>query len=104
MLSFFSKLFGSAESQKEKVPNQGNSVEYQGLIIRSAPIAEGGQWRVSGVIIKQFDGALFQRDFVRADVVGNREEAEVLSVRKGKQIIDEQGDKLFDDGVKTGRV
>jgi hypothetical protein len=102
MESFFSKLFGSGNSQVDETPAQGDPVEYEGLIIRAAPIADGGQWRLAGVLIKQSDGEPLQRNFVRADVLGNREEAVELAVRKGKQIIDEQGENLFSDGAKTG--
>jgi hypothetical protein len=104
MASFFSKLFGGGESQVDATPTQGDPVEYGGLIIRAAPIADGGQWRLAGVLIKQSDEGPLQRNFVRADVLGNREEAVELSVRKGKQIIDEQGENLFVDGAKIGRA
>jgi hypothetical protein len=104
MASFFSKLFGGGKSQVDKTPAQGDPIEYGGLIIRAAPIADGGQWRLAGVLIKKSSGGQLQRDFVRADVIGNREEAEELSVRKAKQIIDERGENLFADGAETGRV
>jgi hypothetical protein len=37
-------------------------------------------------------------------VFTSREEAKEFGVRKGKQIIDEQGDRLFADGAPTGRA
>ena len=33
--------------------------------------------------------------FLRADICQSREEADRLSILKAKQIIDEQGDKMF---------
>jgi hypothetical protein len=104
MASFFSKLFDSNEGQVDATPTQGDPVEYGGLTIRAAPIADGGQWRLAGVLIKQSNEGSLQRNFVRADVLANKEEAEELSVCKGKQIIDEQGENLFADGAKTGRT
>ena len=63
---------------------------------------EGQQWRVAGIIIKQSGDVEFERAFTRADTIATREEAETLSVRKARQIIDERGAALFDDGEATG--
>jgi hypothetical protein len=104
MASFFSKLFGGGGNNADAAPAQGEQIEYKGLVIRSSPKADGGQWRLSGVIIKQSDDGPLERQYMRADVFTRREEAEEFGVRKGKQIIDEQGDLLFTDGVPTGRA
>lgn len=104
MASFFSKLFGGGGNNADAAPAQGEQIEYKGLVIRSSPKADGGQWRLSGVIIKQSDDGPLERQYMRADVFTSREEAEKFGVQKGKQIIDEQGDLLFTDGVPTGRA
>lgn len=103
MISFFSKLFGGG-GNADAAPTQGDPVDYEGLVIRSSPMADGGQWRLAGVIIKQSDQGPLERQYVRADVFTSREEALDFGVRKGKQIIDEQGDRLFADGALTERA
>ena len=104
MISFLSKLFGGGKTRLNDAPSQGISVEHKGLIICPSPISDGGQWRLAGVIIKQSDQGRLERYYVRADVFSSCEEAEEFSVRKGKQIIDEQDKRLFADGIETGRA
>ena len=104
MISFLSKLFGGSTNRLDDAPSQGVSVEHKGLIICPSPISDGGQWRLAGVIIKQSDQGRLERHYVRADVFSSCEEAEEFSVRKGKQIIDEQDTRLFADGIETGRA
>lgn len=104
MASFFSKLFGGGSGGGDAAPKMSDPVSYEGLVIRAAPVAEGSQYRLSGVIIKEAETGDLQRNFVRADIFTSREEAEDFTVRKGKQIIDEQGKRLFADGAETGRA
>ena len=103
MASFFSKLFGSS-GEKNAAPAKSDPVAYEGYLICAAPEPEGGQWRLAGEIVQETDTGSLTRAFVRADVMMSREEAEGFSIRKGKQIIDEQGKRLFADGAETGRV
>ncbi len=104
MASFFSKLFGGGSGGDDAGPKRGDPVPHDGLIIRAAPQSEGGQFRLAGVIIKETETGDLERMFVRADLFTSREEAEDYSIRKGKQIIDEQGQRLFADGADTGRA
>ncbi len=101
MASFFSKIFGGG--RRDVDPNQGDLVEHKGLIISPAPISDGGQWRLAGTIIKKSDQRRLEARYVRADVFPSFEAAEEYSVRKGKQIIDEQGERLFVDEAGAGR-
>ena len=73
----------------------GEAVEYKGFEIRPAPRKEGSQWLTAGVISKQFPEGTKEEPFIRAETHGSREQAESFAVTKGKQIIDEQGDRLF---------
>ncbi len=104
MVSFFAKLFGGGSSDTSASPKRSDPVEHEGLTIRAAPMPEGSQFRLAGVIIKTTDAGPLERLFVRADLFTTREEAEDFTVRKGKQIIDEQGQRLFADGAETGRA
>jgi len=69
-----------------------------------APVPDDGQWRLAGVITKNTDDGTLERNYLRADVFSSKEEADEFSIRKGKQIIDEQGERLFADGQIDGRV
>lgn len=104
MASFFSKLFGGGTGNKTVSPEKSDPVSYEGLILQAAPQAEGNQWRLAGVIIHESETGPLERQFVRADLFTSRNEAEEFSIRKGKQIIDEQGKRLFADGAPTGRA
>ena len=44
---------------------------------------------------KAVDGATKEHHFIRADTYGSKQDADDCSVLKAKQIIDEQGDKMF---------
>ena len=106
-MSFFSKLFGSKPADESGGSQRGDPVPYEGLTICAAPERAGDQWRLAGVIIKQGageDGGDLERSFLRADTFAAREEAEAQAIRKGQQIIDEQGERLFADGAPTGRA
>jgi hypothetical protein len=89
-MSFFKKLFGGGTA-KEETPAE----TYEGFAITPTPIREGTQWRISARIEKKVGDAVKTHTLMRADTVGDKETAEVFSVRKAKQVIDEQGDRLF---------
>lgn len=105
MASFLSKLFGGGSGgDKAAGGKRGEGVEYQGYMIHAAPEPSGGQWRLVGVIVKQTDAGPLEREFQRADTFASKDEAESFTVRKGQQIIDEQGAALFSSGEPTGRA
>ena len=82
---------GSGEARAE-------AVEYKGYTIRPACRRDGGQWLTVGVIAKQVGDELKEEQFIRADKYASKEDAEACALTKGRQIIDEQGDRLFGDG------
>ncbi|MFD2207767.1 HlyU family transcriptional regulator [Kiloniella antarctica] len=107
-MSFFSKLFGNSKSKEPDTPPEEEPVFYKGYAIRVAPgKADNGQWRLSGYIVKASEEESesdMERFYLRADTFPSREEAVDFSLRKGRQIIDEQGDRLFVDGALSGRA
>ena len=107
-MSFFKKLFGSSAPKEPEAPQKEEPVIYEGLSILAAPDkADNGQWRLSGYIVKSGEGDEtpdMERFFLRADTFPSRDEAIEFTVRKGRQIIDEQGDRLFASGEATGRT
>ncbi len=107
MTSFLSRLFGGLTGKTPEdsgPPKRGEAVEYEGYKICAAPDKADNQWRLAGVILKPGDDGDLERTFIRADLFTSREEAETYAIRKGKQIIDEQGERLFADGAPSGHA
>jgi len=91
--SFF-RLF-SASTDGET--GGAEAVEYQGYMIRPEPHEQSGQFYTAGVISKQFPEGTREQHFIRADTHTSRDSAAEHAVLKARQIIDEQGDRLFRD-------
>lgn len=72
------------------------SETYEGFEIQAAPAGEAAGWRVAGVISKVVDGEERSHQFVRADTCPDADSAAAMTLRKARQLIDEQGDALFD--------
>ncbi|WP_435103305.1 HlyU family transcriptional regulator [Arhodomonas sp. AD133] len=68
---------------------------YKGFEVRAMPRKEGNTWRVAGEIARGEGEQAQTRSFVRADTYPAHDDAVAVSLRKGQQIIDEQGDQLF---------
>lgn len=90
-MSFLKKLFGGGGENTIKV----EPIEHKGYLIVAAPMHEGGQFRVCGTITKDIDGELKEHTLIRADTLPSLEAASEMTIRKAKQVIDEQGDRLF---------
>lgn len=92
-MSFLRKLFGGGRA--DAGPGFP-SVEHEGYSIRPAPIADGGQFRLCAVIAREVDGKVREHRMIRADMFPDRDAAAEASIRKAKQMIAEQGERLFD--------
>ena len=89
-MGWLSKLFGGgAESAPAEKP--GTSEEYKGFKVTPKPIREGSQYRISARIEK--DGRV--HELIRADTVGSLDDATAMSLGKARQVIDEQGERIF---------
>ena len=88
-MSLLSKLFGGGK------PAEPEAEVYNGFRIFPEPIRDGGQFRIGARIEKDYDGETKTHQLIRADSVSDPEEAKAFSLRKAKQLIDEQGDRLF---------
>lgn len=98
-MSFLKKLFGGGGgSESGSAGKPGAATEYKGYRIIPAPMQVGGQYQTAGSIEKDFDSSTKSYRFVRVDKHSSRADAEALIVIKGQQIIDEQGDRIFDAG------
>ena len=94
-MSFLRKLFGGGSSGEPKAATVTERVEYKGFTIEAAPMPEGGQYRLAANVSKEINGARKTHRLIRADVFQAQDQASEFSVRKAKQMIDEQGDRLF---------
>ena len=88
--ALWSRLFGDVAIDPQEDP-----VEYNGYRIRPTPYASKGHYQTAGTIEKEVGGELKEHRFVRAETHSSREEVIAFSIAKARQIIDEQGDRLF---------
>ena len=84
-MSILKKLFGGTPPEPPKPES------YQGFAITPNPAKEGQGYRIGALIEK--DGKSHQ--LIRADTLESPDAANEASVRKARQMIDEQGERLF---------
>ena len=91
-MSLFSSLKSMFSSDSTPAaPSVMESEDYKGFTITPAPMSEGSQFRVNGTIEKGEKS----HQFIRADVLGSKDECAQEMVRKSKLLIDQVGDGLF---------
>lgn len=91
-MSFFKKLFGGAGPVAEA---PAKTLEYKGYTIQPKPFQEGGQYQTCAIISKEIDGAVKEHRLIRADRFPSLDDATETTIRKARQVIDEQGDRIF---------
>ncbi len=94
-MSFLTRLFGGAAGAEVGVPKVLGEEEYQGFTIRALEMKAGSEFQLCGEIEKTIDGEAQVKNFIRADKLSNRDQAATITLAKGRQIIDEQGEGLF---------
>jgi hypothetical protein len=93
-MSFWSALFGGRGAAKaEKV---SDPVEYKGYVIRATPFKNNGNYQTAGTITREIDGARKEHRFIRADAYASYDDAVSFTLNKARQIIDLQGERIFD--------
>lgn len=96
MVSFFKKLFGggaaSAEPAGDKVLGEES---YKGFLIKAIDMKAGSEFQLAGTIEKEIGGELKTYRYIRADRMSSRDDVTALALGKGRQIIDEQGEQIF---------
>ena len=95
ILSFLRSLFGGGASAGPESTAAAKQAEHRGFIIEARPYKEGGQYQACGVIRKDMGGGVKEHKFIRADRFTTLEDAADFSLAKGRQIVDEQGERLF---------
>jgi hypothetical protein len=93
-MSFWKNLFGGGGSASNE-PELGGAETYKGFTIRAKVMPVGSEYQLAGQIEKDVDGEKKVYDFVRADRFGSKEDVQVHALSKARQIIDEQGNTLF---------
>jgi hypothetical protein len=94
-MSFWSALFGKRGGAESAV-KAADPVEYNGYVIRPAPYKSDGQFQTAGTIEKEIGGVRKEHRFVRADRYAAYDDAVNFTTNKARQIIDLQGDRIFD--------
>lgn len=90
----WSRLAGESGAAPPGAPT-GPAVEYNGYRIRPAPYRSGGQFQTAGVIEKDFPDGTKEHRFIRAETHPSEDDAKEFAITKARQIIDQQGDKMF---------
>jgi len=91
-MSLLSRLLGGGRVSSEP---RAEPEAYNGFAITPTPIREGSQYRLSALIEKEVDGETKAHILIRADMLESPEAAASAATSKAKQVIDEQGDRLF---------
>jgi hypothetical protein len=92
-MSFLKRLFGAGTREPEqKAPAEE---DYQGYRLVADPQKEEGQFRLAGTIERQVEGEVRTHRLIRADLFTSADDAAAAFFRKARQVIDEQGDRLF---------
>ncbi|KAA9010211.1 HlyU family transcriptional regulator [Histidinibacterium aquaticum] len=92
-MSILSRLFGRPRDDE---PPAREPERYKDYDIYPEPVRDGSSWRIAARIVKEVDGELKEHQLVRVDTLDEETAAVDASIGKARQLIDEQGDRLFD--------
>jgi len=70
--------------------------QYNGYTIHAMPRKDPDGWRVAGRIEREADGEPRVHEFIRADAFPDREDAVTITLRKGRQMVDQMGERMFE--------
>ena len=92
-MSFWKNLFGGGSSGGAEKASE--PVEYNGFTIRATPYKSEGQYQTAGLIEKDVAGVRKEHKFIRADRHASYDDAVEFSLGKARQIVDQQGERMF---------
>ena len=95
-MSWLTRLLGGGEMARAETSTHGHPEMHEGYEIRPAPTKAEGGWRIAATIEKEVGGERKVHKLVRADVIADRDAAVTASIAKARQVIDQQGESLFD--------
>lgn len=96
-MSFWKSLFGG-KSATDAPTGPVRTVEHEGFLIEASPMRDGDQFIVAGTISKEISGERRVHKFIRADRCPGIDDAVEMTIRKGRQIIEQSGDRMFGAG------
>ena len=94
----WSRLFGgggAGAAAASQEPPRLEAVEYNGFRIRPTPYKAAGGYQTAGVIEKHSPEGVKEHAFIRAETHTSLDEAAAFAIAKGKQIVDQSGDRIF---------
>ena len=95
-MSFWKNLFGGGSSNAEPAGDKVLGEEsHKGFLIKAIEMRAGSEYQLAGTIEKEIGGELKTYKFVRADRMSSKDDLISMALGKGRQIIDEQGDRIF---------
>jgi hypothetical protein len=95
-MSFLKRLFGGGDkAAAASAPAVARQVEHKGFLVSATPYKADGQYQTCGIVSKEIGGVLKEHKFIRADRFASLDDAVEVSLKKGLQLVDEQGDKIF---------
>jgi hypothetical protein len=95
-MSFLKRLFGGGDKTADaSAPAVARQVEHKGFLVSATPYKADGQYQTCGIVSKEIGGVLKEHKFIRADRFASLDDAVEVSLKKGLQLVDEQGDKVF---------
>lgn len=91
-MSLLSRLFGGGGGPAKP----RHAVEtYKDFTITPDPMREGSRFRIRAHVAKDIGGETKSHTLIRADTLEDEQSAVTASVGKARQLIDEQGERLF---------
>ena len=97
-LGWLRRFLGGGGDDDGTKPPRFSAETYNGYAITPDPIRKEGGWLTSGLIVKETAEGRKEHRFIRADTHTSEDEAARFSITKAKQIIDQQGERLFSGG------
>lgn len=90
-MSLFSRLFGGKDDAAETAEPE----IYGDFRIYPQPVREGTVYRIAARVEAEVDGETKVHELIRADTLGDRDQAVEASIAKAKQAIDSMGKAIF---------
>jgi hypothetical protein len=94
-MSFLKRLFGGGSGDAPASAAPAKQVEHNGFTISATPYKADGQYQTCGVVSKEIGGVVKEHRFIRADRFAGLDDAVDISIKKGIQLVEEQGERLF---------
>jgi hypothetical protein len=94
-MSFLKRLFGGGGAGEPAAAKPAKQIEHKGFTVSATPYKNDGQYQTCGVVSKEIGGVVKEHKFIRADRFAGLDDAVDVSLKKGQQIIDEQGERIF---------